>query len=682
MASKNIKGITIQFDADTTSLGRALDKVNKEAKGIDASLRSVNKALKFNPKNTELIAQKQTLLKQKIEQSKKQLEAFKAAEKTMRANGVDEQSQEFMELRRNIIETESRIKHFSGELEKLRRIRFEQVGQSIQDVGNKMQGVGKGMMKYVTAPIVAVGAAATKSFNEVKDGLNIVAQKTGATGKELRKMQKSARNLAKTIPTDFESAGTAIGEVNTRFGLTGKILEDVSGQYIKFAKVNDVDLTNSIDQTQKALSAFGKTAKDAPALLDALTKAGQESGASVDTLAAGLIQNAAAFQQLGLGMDQSVKLMSQLEKSGANSETVMQGLRKALKNAAKDGIPLDKALADLQKTIKDGKGDMDGLTAAYDLFGKSGDQIFNAVKNGSIDFSQLGQAATNSKNALNATFTETLTPSEKFQTTMNTLKDTGYQLGNSLLTILTPAIEKVAAGAQKVSEWWESLDKDSQDMIIKVGLVVAAIGPLLIVIGKITTGVGAIIKILPLLASPAGIAVAAIGGIIAAGVLLVKNWDKIKAAMTKLGDWLKSKWTGLKDFIKGIIDKIKGFFSFEWKLPKIPMPHFKIDPPGWKLRDLLSGEIPHLGIDWYDKGGIFRRPSVIGVGEKRPEFVGALDDLRQIVRDEAGGEINVSVTVNPSAGMDERQLAKEVARQVETILTNEQKRKQAAHGYI
>lgn len=704
MASKNIKGITIEFNGDTTKLGRALDDVNKKAKGVDNNLKAVNKALKFNPKNTELIAQKQTLLKQKIEQSKKQLDAFKAAEKTMRANGVDENSQEFMELRRNIIECESKIKHFNNELKQTRRIKFDQVGDAFQSFGSKATTAGKALTARVTAPIVAVGAASVKAFNEVKNGLNIVAQKTGATGDELDKMQKSARNLAKTIPTDFESAGAAIGEVNTRFGLTGKTLEDVSGQYIKFAKVNGVDLTNSIDQTQKALSAFGKDAKEAPALLDALTRAGQKSGASVDTLASGLIQNAAAFQQLGLDMDQSVSLMSQLEKSGANSETVMQGLRKALKSASKEGKPLGKALDELQDTIKNGKGDVDGLTAAYELFGKSGDQIFNAVKNGSLDFKTLGQAAGSSKDALDQVFNETLTPAEKFQTTLNTMKDTGYEVGAQLMEMLVPVLEKISAGMAKISEWWGTLSPETQDMIIKIALVAAAIGPLLVLIGKISTGIGAIIKLLPMMAGPAGIAIAAIAGIIAAGALLIKNWDKIKAAAKKLGDWLSEKWTAIKEKtakawdaiktaalkpfealrngIRKIIDKIKGFFSFKWELPKIPLPHFVIDPPGWKFRDLLHGEIPHLGIDWYDKGGIFKSPSVIGVGEKRPEFVGALDDLRKIVRDEANGSVNVSVTVNPSPGMDEKQLAKEVARQVEAIMTQTQRRRQAAYGNI
>lgn len=680
MASKNIKGITIEFDGDTTKLGRALNDINAKAKGVDKELKAINKSLKFNPKNTELIAQKQTLLKQKIAQSKQQLEAFKAAEAAMKADGVDKNSQEFMELRRNIIETESKIKHFNSELQKTRRAKFDQLGKSFKDAGAKMQAVGQGMTKYVTGPIVAGAAASVAAFNEVKNGLNIVTQKTGATGAELKEMQDSARNLAKTIPTDFETAGTAIGEVATRFDVAGKELEDLSGQYVKFAKVNGVDLNNSIDQTQKALSAFGKSAKDAPALLDSLTRAGQKSGASVDTLAAGLIQNASAFKQMGLSMDQSVALMAQVEKSGVNSETVMQGMRKALKNATKEGIPLNDALAKLQKTIKEGKSDTDGLTEAYELFGKSGDQMFNAIKNGSIDFNELTAAAEGSAGALNQVFADTMTPAEQFQTTLNTVKDTGYEVGARLMEMLVPVLEKISVGMQKVSEWWGTLSPETQDMIIKIGLVVAAIGPLLIVIGKISSGIGALIQFLPMIASPAGIAVLAIGGLIAAGVLLYKNWDKVKKKAHDLKEGILKPFRWIRDKIKAIIDKIRGFFDFEFKLPKLKLPHFSIQPPGWRLRDLLEGEIPSLGIDWYAKGGIFTKPTVAGIGEAGPEGVIPLDKLWRYmdrIAEGSGGD-QIVVNVYGSPGMDVNALA----AAIEQKLTAKQKRRRSAYGYI
>lgn len=662
MATGRIKGITIEFDGDTTKLGRALSDINKQAKGVDADLKAVNKSLKFNPKNTELIAQKQTLLKQKIEQTKQQLEAFKAAEKQMTAEGVDRNSQEFMELRRNIIETESKLTHFQDELHKTNAIKFEQLGQSVQNVGDKMQTVGKAMTTHITAPIVAGGAAAVKTFNDVQEALNIVTKKTGATGKELEAMQDSARKLAKTLPTSFEDAGTAIGEINTRFHVTGEELENLSAQFIKFAKVNGVDLNTSIDQVQKALSAFGLSAKDAPALLDAMTRAGQQTGVSMETLQSGLIQNAAALQELGLSVNQSVNFMAQLETSGANSETVMNGLRKALKNAAKDGKPLDQALSELQSTIANGKGSMDGLTASYDLFGKSGDQIYNAVKNGSLDFQALAQSASDAGGTLDETFLNTLTPADQFQMTLNKVKDVGYELGQNLMTLLMPVLEKLSAAIEKVSNWWKSLDEDQQNLIVKIALVVAAIGPLLIVIGKIASGIGSLITLLPMLVSPAGLVVAAIAGIIAIGVLLYKNWDKIKEKAGELKDWIVGKWTALKEnvaniwdgikyaithpietakkIIKGIIDKIKGFFNFDFKLPKIKLPHFTIKPDGWRFRDLLEGEIPRLGIDWYAKGGIFKSPSVIGVGEAGPEAVLPIDRLSGMLNNMADSIVN------------------------------------------
>ena len=660
MATGRIKGITIEFDGDTTKLGRALSDINKQAKGVDADLKAVNKSLKFNPKNTELIAQKQTLLKQKIEQTKQQLEAFKAAEKQMTAEGVDRNSQEFMELRRNIIETESKLTHFQDELHKTNAIKFEQLGQSVQNVGDKMQTVGKAMTTHITAPIVAVGAAAVKTFNDVQEALNIVTKKTGATGKELEAMQDSARKLAKTLPTSFEDAGTAIGEINTRFHVTGEELENLSAQFIKFAKVNGVDLNTSIDQVQKALSAFGLSAKDAPALLDAMTRAGQQTGVSMETLQSGLIQNAAALQELGLSVNQSVNFMAQLETSGANSETVMNGLRKALKNAAKEGKPLDQALSELQSTIANGKGSMDGLTAAYDLFGKSGDQIYNAVKNGSLDFQQLAQSATDSKGALDAVFQETLTPADQFQMTMNTVKDTLYQVGSTIMELLAPFLEALSEKIQKVNEWWQSLDPTMQDTIIKVAGVAAAIGPLIIVLGKVVSGIGAIISILPMLMGPAGIAVAAIAGIVAIGILLYKNWDKIKAKAAELRDSLKEKWENIKTDAKAAWDKVmdvilwpfrkikeawedlKAAFKggFDVKLPKIPLPHFYIKPKGWHFRDLLEGDIPTLGIDWYAKGGIFKSPSVIGVGEAGPEAVLPIDRLSGMLNNMADSIVN------------------------------------------
>lgn len=726
MAEK-IKGITIEFKGDVSNLQKSIQDANKSIATTTKELTQVNKALKFNPTSVELWRQKQELLSKKVEDTATKLGALKKEQEQMRAAGVDETSAEYRALERQIIETTSQLKTFKGQLDSIGSARLQALSAQFKQVGEKMEQVGKGLTKNVTAPIVAVGAASIKAFNEVQAGLNIVANKTGATGAELEAMQTSARNLAKELPTSFEDAGTAVGELNTRFGVTGDKLEELGGQYLKFAKVNGVDLNDSIDETQKALAAFGKGAEEAPGLLDTLTKASQLTGASVDTLTSGLIQNAAAFQELGLDINQSALIMAQMEKSGANSETVMQGLRKALKNAAADGKPLNVALSELQDTIQNGSGSMDGLTAAYDLFGKSGDQIYAAVKNGTLDFKALGAAAVETGGTLDSVFEETLTPAERFQMTLNSVKDAGYQIGSTLMTILEPALNIVAEKMQAISDWWSKLSPETQQMIVKIALVAAAIGPVVLIIGKVITLIGTIMGALPMLGTalgvltgPIGLVVAAIAAVIAIGVTLYKHWDQVKAAADRVGSALRetferartavsnaieglrnfvaSAWEGLRnvvsntasaifdimtwpfrkawDTIKGIIDWIKDLFPINIGefFGNIKLPHIDWD---WiDIGDYVS--IPTFSIDWYDKGGIFTNPSIIGVGERRPEFVGALDDLRQIVREEAGTGEGVTINVYASPGMNEEELA----RKVEQKLVAWERQRAMAYGNI
>ena len=704
MADK-IKGITIEFKGNATQLQKAIRDVNSDIAKTQKELNAVNKALTFNPTSVELWRQKQELLTKKISDTQTKLDALKQAQKQMDASGVDKTSKEYRELERQIIETESQLKTFKAQLREVGNVNLKALSEGFKQSGEKMTAFGTSMTKNVTAPIVAVGAASIKAFNEVKEGLNIVTQKTGATGAELEALHQSVRDLAKEIPASFTDIGTAVGEVSTRFDVNGKQLEDLSSQYLKFAKVNGVDVTKSIDDTQKALAAWGKGADSAPEILDMLTRASQKTGVSVETLTNGLIQNGTALQELNLSLPQSIEFMAQLDKSGANSETVMQGLRKALKNAAKDGVPLDQALSDLQKTIENGSGSVDGLTAAYDLFGKSGDQIYGAVKNGTLDFNALAVAVEDTEGTLNRVFEETLTPAERFQTTLNSVKDAGYEIGSTIMTVLDPVLKTVAEKMQQISEWWGKLSPEAQEAITKALMIAAAIGPIILILGQLATAISAIIGIVNTVGSvmtlvaggPFTLIVAAIAAIIAIGVALYKNWDTIKEKMAALGEKLKNIWESVKEAIskaaqaifdamtwpyqkayeitKGIIEKIKSWFPLDIKefFGKIKLPHFSIEGEF----SLSPPSIPHINVDWYDKGGIFTSPSIIGVGEKRPEFVGALDDLRQIVRDEAGGA-GITINVYASPGMNEEELA----RKVEQKLVQFQKQRTMAYGGI
>jgi len=215
-----------------------------------------------------------------------------------------------------------------------------------------------------------------------------------------------------------------------------------------------------------------------------------------------------------------------------------------------------------------------------------------------------------------------------------------------LLTELINQLKTTAdnISAKKVSEWITT-------MLPK--MLKAATD----IIGKLASG---FITNLPKIVS----AIARIGAEIVKG-LGSAIWGKVTSAAAGIRDRFLAPINALRDKVKGIIDRIKGFFSFHVSAPHIPLPHFSIRPSGWKLGDLLKGSIPSLGIDWYDKGGIFTSPSVIGVAERRPEFVGALDDLRDIVREESSGD-NITINVYASDGMDVKALAAEVERRLIT----------------
>lgn len=582
----SVKGITIEFEANTTKLGAALKDVDAKTRSLDKNIRAVDKALKFNPGNTELVAQKQKYLGDKIGETKTRLEALKSAQAKLDDDpAVDKTSQDYMELQREIITTESKLNHFQGEMQKLNNLKFEQAGKAIQNVGSKMQAVGEGMTKYVTAPIIGVGAASLKAFNDVDAGLDIVSQKTGATGKDLEGMQKSVKNLATQIPTDFETAGAAVGEVNTRFGLTGKELEQLSGKFVKFADLNNTDVSSSIDSVQKAMEAFGIPAQKAGPMLDTLNRVGQNTGISMDELTQSLVKNAPALQAMGLDANQSATFLGQLEKSGVDSSKVMTGLQKALVNGAKAGKDMPTVMKEVQESIVGAKDDTEAMNKASELFGaKAGPAIATAARSGALDFQTLGKEATNAAGSVDKTFNDTLDPIDKFKTTMNSAKVAGAEIGNSLMTILAPALDKLASVLQKAAAWWEGLSPGMQNFIVKAALVAAAIGPALTIFGKFTTGIGSLISIIPKIARAfqlVGVAFKAVGAIfaanpiliavaaaVAAGILLYKNWDKVKKFLSKTWNTITKTasklFEGMKKNLGKIWDGIKSAAQKVW----------------------------------------------------------------------------------------------------------------------
>ena len=627
----DLKRVGIKLTADgAKDYKNALKECSAATKENYSELKLAQSQYDKNTSSTKKLEDRQKYLAQQTDVYKDKVKILKSQLNEME-NAENRDEVAIAKKNAEINEAQAKLNGYESGLKDVNKQLDNHVGKlkdwsdKLQTVGGKTTAVGNGMTKYVTAPIAAAGAASVAAFRDVDNGFDTVIQKTGATGQAAEGLKGVVRNLATEIPTDFETVGNAVGEVNTKFGLTGQELQDLSGHFIKFAQVNNTDVNSAIDGTQQALTAWGLSANDAGDFLDRVNLVAQQTGASVDSLISNTATSATAFQEMGFTIDDTVTFLGQLEMSGADSSAAVSGLQKALKNATKDGVPLDQALSNLQNTVKNGTGSVDGLTAAYDLFGKNGAQIYQAVQNGTLDFNNLAGAVENAGGSVSTTFNETVDPTDQFEMSMNRLKLTGYDIANSAMPMIESALTTLNDVLKDVNTWWNSLDTDTQQFIIKAALVVAAVGPILSIFGTLISTIGMVVGALAGLSAaflPLLMGGAIIMGVVAAAALIVTNWDSIKAAAGRVAQGVGQKWNELKtstgnlkedlgrqwdslktyvgnaaeglkqrastafsnmktsisttmENAKGIVsnsfERIKGFANFVWKLPELGM---------------------------------------------------------------------------------------------------------------
>jgi TP901 family phage tail tape measure protein len=598
-----IKGITIELDGDTTKLSNALKGVNKEIRDTQSNLKDVNKLLKMDPGNADLLAQKQKYLTDAIDATKRKLAEEKEALAQLKAGPQTEETQKQQEaLTREIETTKQSLEGLEDEYKKFGSVASQQLqvaGDKMKEVGGKISDVGEGLTKGITVPIAAAAGASVAAWKEVDEALDTVTEKTGASGAALEDMQKRAKSIAETIPTDFQTAGDAIGEVNTRFGLTGDALEELSTKFVEFATLNSARMSStSVDNVSSVLNAFGQDSSDAGNLLDALNQVGQATGVSMDTLSQDLSKNAGQFQAMGLSAEQAAGFMGAVEMSGLDTSTMLTGLTKAQKVATKNGQSLSDALKDFSKTMNSNQSDTEKLQAAYDLFGsRAGGAIYNAVQSGKLSLDDLSSTLGDFSGSVENTFNETLDPLDQMTVVMNNLKDLGAEIVDASAPMITEAMTQIKDVVTGLKDAWDGLSPGMQEAIIKAALIAAAVGPVLVGVGKVVSAIGGItstlgtfvgfisstvipaitavsVPILPIIAIIAAVVAAVI-----AVIEIVKHWGEIsewfggvwstvcsgmQSIGEGLGNFFSGLWDGIKSTTETVWNGISGFFSGLW----------------------------------------------------------------------------------------------------------------------
>lgn len=196
--ANRIRGITVEIGGDTTKLQTALRGVNREIKNTQAQLKDVEKLLKLDPGNTELLAQKQKLLGQAVEGTKGKLGTLKTAAEqanTALANGEISQGQ-YDALQREIIETESDLRNLEEQANQSATAlqKISATGTKLQEAGGKLEGVGKAILP-VSAAVTGIGVAGIKVASDFEKAMSGVKAITGATGEDFEKLRETAINL-------------------------------------------------------------------------------------------------------------------------------------------------------------------------------------------------------------------------------------------------------------------------------------------------------------------------------------------------------------------------------------------------------------------------------------------------------------------------------------------------------
>lgn len=650
----NIKGITIEFKGETSSLEQAIRKVNNSTKEIDKNLKDVNKALKFNPTSVDLWRQKQDLLDKKIKETEKNLSSLKSAQTQMDASGVDKNSDEYQRLQREIITTESKLKTFKGQLNQIGNVnlraaseQFKQWGSSLTEAGQKMQG-----LSMAAAAVVA--------------SLGAISYKAGQNADDLNTLSK----VYSLNTTDLQKYAVAADLVDVS-------VEDIAKSHVKLEK-SMYSAQNGSATMQEAFDKLGVSITDSNGELRSGDEVWQET-----------------IQKLG-----------QMQNETERDAVAMQLMGKSAAN-------LNPLIADQGETYKN-------LTETL--------QKYN------LDFVDQ----------------ETLDGANQFNDALDEMKAIGsvalMTVGSQLAGYLAPAIEKVVGWIGQLASWLTSLSPEVLTVIGVVAGVVAAVAPVLLVLGKLAFAVSSIMNLastlgttIGALAGPFGIAIAVIAAIIAIGVLLYKNWDTIKAKAIEIKDAIVAKWNELKtnvtnifngiktsisnawrtikafvfsviknivltvtsrfnslkasvtsvwngiksaitkpiqaakDKVKAVVDKLKSFFPLH--IGKIfsglKVPHFHIS--GGKAPFGIGGKgtKPSISVDWYkramDNPYMFSTPTFFGAGEAGDEMLygraALMRDISEAVSRGGGNGNAPSIVININgANANPREIAEEVKR--------------------
>ena len=608
--ANRIKGITVEIGGDTTKLSKALEGVNKNIKNTQTQLKDVEKMLKLDPTNTELLSQKQKLLADAVTATKEKLETLKTAAEqanTALANG-DISQEQYDALQREIIETEQELQNLQREAEasSTALAKLGQAGEMLEKAGDKIADVGTTLTTHVTVPIAAAGTAAVKTAADFDSAMSKVSAVSGATGDDLQALRDKAREMGAKTKFSASEAADAMNYMAMAGWKTGDMLEGIEG-IMNLAAASGEDLATTSDIVTDALTAFGMTADDSAHFADVLAAASSNANTNVSMMGETFKYCAPVAGALVFSCEDTAQAIGLMANSGIKSTQAGTALRTIMNTLAGDvkicgdsigeveiaTTNADGSMRDLNDILADCRSAFSQLSeseqasAAQALVGKNAMSGFLALMNaapGDIDKLQNAIATCSDEvdgyNGVTEKMAAVMQDNLAGQLTI--LKSQLQELAISFGEILMPAIRSIVSRIQGLIDKFNALSPATKETIVKIALVAAALGPLLVVVGKTMVGVSKLMKFvsnLPTIiagakaaftsfgaviggiSAPVVAVIAVVAALVAAFVHLWRTNEDFRNKITAIWEQIKSIFSG---FCQGIVDRINAL-GFDFK---------------------------------------------------------------------------------------------------------------------
>jgi len=617
-----IKGITVEIGGDTTGLEKALKSVNTTIRNTQSQLKDVNRLLKLDPSNTELLSQKQRALKDAIGATTDKLETLKQAQaqaKQQLENG-DLGQDKYDALQREIIETEQELRRLQEEAAStsVALAKIDEAGKKIESFGDSVTHAGQAIMPASMA-VAGLGAAAVKTAADFDAGMSKVAAISGATGDDLDALRDKAREMGAKTKFSASEAASAMEYMAMAGWKTEDMLGGIEG-IMNLAAASGEDLATTSDIVTDALTAFGLTAQDSAHFADILAAASSNANTNVAMMGETFKYCAPIAGALGFSAEDVAEAIGLMANAGIKSTQAGTALRTIMNNLSGEvkitGAALgevtiattntDGSMRELSDILADCRGAFSLLSesekaqAAEALVGKNAMSGFLALMNaGDADIEKLANSIDHCSDTFVKTVDGAIIPmsqaleegidwieeyngvSEQMAAVMQDnlggqltiLKSQLEELAISFGEMLMPAIRAIVSKIQAFVDKLNGMSESQRKAVLTIGLIIAALGPLLVILGTVISKVGVAMQGFVKLATGVkklGVAVkagtgvfgklgAALGGISAPVLAVIAVIAVLVAAFKHLWDTNEEFRNAITAIWNGIVSKIQAF---------------------------------------------------------------------------------------------------------------------------